>query len=278
MPELPEVEITRKRCASVLAGRTLAKVKVHADNIVFCGADARELEAQLQGQRVLGCHRKGKYFWCSFEGNHALLMHLGMTGAIHIPSVPDLKLSHGIELRQEQWPPRFAKLELETDAGEQLAFCDPRRFGRIRLQQDPLMQLPLSKLGVDPIADPFDWAPFYLRLRRRKGVIKSLLLNQGFVAGIGNWIADEVLHHAGIDPHTLVQNLDEIRAKRLFLAIREITSAAVAVDADASQFPKHWLFHRRWRPVPGQLDQQGAPIALSKVAGRSTVWVPSVQR
>lgn len=277
MPELPEVEVTKKRCAAILCGQRLAKVKVHPDEIVFCAAAHDELQAKLQGRRVIGCHRKGKYFWWSFEDGHALVLHLGMTGTIHVPTLPDLKLSHGIEVGQAQWPPRFVKLEVETDLGQRLAFCDARRFGRIRWQQDPLKQAPLSKLGIDPIAEDFVWEAFYAKLQRRKGVIKGLLLNQSFIAGIGNWIADEVLHHAGIAPHTPAEQLNEAQARRLFAAIREVIEHAVAVDANAQRFPEGWLFHRRWNPAPDQRNEQGHLIEFTKIAGRTTAWVPSVQ-
>lgn len=278
MPELPEVEITRKRCDALLTGQRLCKVLVHEDPIIFCGNSAQALATKLQGQRVLSCHRKGKYFWWNFEEEHALLLHLGMTGAVHIPQLPDLELSHGIDFAQSQWPPRFAKLEVELQNGQQLAFCDPRRFGRIRWQQDPLSQAPLCDLGVDPISEPFAYAPFRTRLQRRKGVVKGLLLNQNFVAGIGNWIADEVLYHAKLAPHSLVQDLDETQAQSLFHAIKVIIEQAVKVDADASRFPEHWLFHKRWKPSSGQVDARGAAIEFCKVAGRSTAWVPEVQR
>lgn len=277
MPELPEVEVTRKRCESILCDRYLAKVSVHDDPIVFCGLPAASLQTKLQGRQVQACQRKGKYFWWTFREGGALLLHLGMTGAIHIPDLPDLELSHGIAFDQKTWPPRFSKLEIELDNGRRLAFCDPRRFGRIRWQQDPIHEEPLCKLGIDPIADPFSWDLFYPKLLRRKGVIKGLLLNQCFVAGIGNWIADEVLYHAGIAPQTLVQDLDEAQAKRLFVAIARIVQQAVRVDANAQRFPQHWLFHQRWSPKAGKLDQDGHRIEFTKVAGRSTAWVPAVQ-
>lgn len=277
MPELPEVEVTRKRCQAILRGKSLAKVTVHEDPIIFCGLASKTLQAQLQGQRVRSCERKGKYFWWNFEDGHALLLHLGMTGAIHLPKLPDLQLSHGISFGQETWPPRFAKLQIELDDGQRLAFCDPRRFGRIRWQRDPMSQAPLCKLGVDPITEDFEWDAFKTQLQRRRGVIKSLLLNQSFVAGIGNWIADEVLYQAAISPLTLAQDLSQAQAQALFVSIKQIVEKAVSVDADARRFPEHWLFHKRWKAQAGQLDSQGRSIEFCTVGGRSTAWVPEHQ-
>lgn len=277
MPELPEVEATRKRCQAILVGQTLAKVQVYDDPIVFCETPASTLQDHLKGRRVTQCLRKGKYFWWAFDQGDALVLHLGMTGIVHVPELLDLELSHGIDVRQTHWPPKFVKLDIELANGQRLAFCDPRRFGRIRRQKDPLSQAPLCELGVDPIAEPFLWETFYDKLKRRKGNLKGLLLNQAFIAGIGNWIADEVLYQAKIAPDCLVQALDETQARKLFMAIRDIMERAVKVDANAQRFPEHWLFHKRWRPAPGQLDQHGHPIVFSKVAGRSTAWVPQVQ-
>lgn len=277
MPELPEVEVTRKRCHALLSGQRLDQVIVHDDPIVFCDTQAKQLQAALQGQRVIACERKGKYFWWQFEEEHALVLHLGMTGAIHVPELPDLQLSHGIEFGQSLWPPRFVKLEIRLDNGQRLAFCDPRRFGRIRWQHQPLTKAPLCDLGVDPIAEPFEWEAFHRQLRRRRGVIKGLLLNQSFIAGIGNWIADEVLHDARIAPHAMVQELSQAQAMKLFLSIKKIIERAVAVDAQSDQFPEHWLFHKRWKAAPGQVDALGNAIVFCKIAGRSTAWVPQIQ-
>lgn len=277
MPELPEVEITRKRCASYLRGRQIQHVEIEDDPIVFCGQNPETLRAGLEGQRIRACERRGKYFWWSFESQGALLLHLGMTGAVHVPNGPALKLSHGIDFAQTQWPPRFTKLALTLDNGQRLAFCDPRRFGRVQLQVDPLIQAPVSKLGPDPIAQGLAWDDFEKALSKRKGSIKGLLLNQQFIAGLGNWIADEVLYQARLHPQSIPSKLAVPERRALFVAIQEVLHQAVKVDADASRFPEYWLFHRRWNKRKDARDHQGHPVKFIEVAGRTTAWVPALQ-
>lgn len=274
MPELPEVEVTRRLCETYLVGRIIASVQVQSDPIVFCDQDPQSLERALLGQRIVSCNRKGKYFWWSFEQG-ALLLHLGMTGAVHVPRGPALTLSHGIDFQQSQWPPRFHKLCITLDNGQALAFCDPRRFGRVRLQSDPLAEAPVSQLGIDPINEDLSFGEFETRLATRKGNIKGLLLNQSFLAGLGNWIADEVLYQARLDPRWTVPQLSETQRRELFEAIQTVLRTAVRVDADATRFPPDWIFHHRWGKKANAVDTSGESIEFLTVAGRSTAWVPS---
>lgn len=275
MPELPEVEVTRKLCATHLVGRCITSVELRPDPIVFCGQDPTRLQEGLLGQRIGSCERKGKYFWWTLESGKALLLHLGMTGAIHVPQGPALSLSHGIDFQQNHWPPRFHKLAITLDSGQSLAFCDPRRFGRVRLQDNPLTEEPVCQLGVDPINETITFREFESLLASRKGNIKGLLLNQKFFAGLGNWIADEVLYQARLDPRWTIPQLNESQRRALFDAIQSVTRTAVQVDADATRFPKHWIFHHRWGRKAQAADADGEAIEFLTVAGRSTAWVPS---
>ena len=104
---------------------------------------------------------------------------------------------------------------LETDCGVKLAFCDPRRFGKIRLQADPINNEPISKLGFDPILSMPDLATFSAMLTKQKRAVKPLLLDQGFSAGVGNWVADEILYQAQIHPEQKAASLDEAQCAAL---------------------------------------------------------------
>lgn len=276
VPELPEVEVTRKLCERHLVGRSLTQVQLAADPIVFAGQSPRALRSQLEGQRVTACQRHGKYFWWELSEG-ALLLHLGMAGSIQVPEGASLRLSHGIEFAQESWPPRFAKLWVETDAGQRLAFCDARRFGRVKWQSSPRSQAPVLNLGLDPLHHTLTCRDVASALHRRRGTIKGLLLNQKVFAGIGNWIADEVLYQAGIDPRSCAGQLSKPQISALHRAILQVVERAVAVDADATRFPPHWLFHHRWGKHAKEHPRTGAKIEFITVAGRTTAWVPSRQ-
>lgn len=278
MPELPEVETTRRRCESWCRGHRIIEARVFEDPIVFCAQEPAFLKEKLEGQVVRELLRHGKYFWMAFDQERALLLHLGMTGALHIPSGPELTLSHGIDFEQSRWPPRFMKLELFLDCGLKLAYCDPRRFGRIRWQERPREQDPLCKLGIDPLDPHFSWEAFAQSFSRRRGLIKSALLNQRIVAGLGNWIADEVLYQSGIAPQRRIKDLEQSELRCLFDAIQSVVQHACDVEADATRFPEHWLYHRRWGKKEGSVDAQGNPLAFCDLAGRSTAWVPARQK
>lgn len=277
MPELPEVEFGRRQLEQTLVGETIAEVDAAADAIVFEGASPTDLVSALQGARVLGAHRRGKQLWLSLDRRPWPLFHFGMTGGFVTPDAPGLQLHTGPSL-DASWPPRFSKLLLTTGSGRRLAMTNARRLGRIRLRQDPPHEPPISKLGFDPLLEPLPGEALYGKLQRRRGVIKSLLLDQSFAAGVGNWVADEVLHAAGVDPRRRANTLSRADAERLATALADTIDKAVSVDADADRYPKGWLFHRRWSPAEGMVTATGDPIEFLTIGGRTTVWVPAQQR
>ncbi len=152
-----------------------------------------------------------------------------------------------------------------------------RRLGRIRLRDDPARELPISRLGFDPLLDLPSPQRFVDALHSRSTTIKALLLDQTFAAGVGNWIADEVLYQARIDPRRRANALSVAEAKRLRTKLKWIIETAVLVDADKSLFPRDWLFHRRWGRKRGTTIR-GKPIEFLTIGGRTTAWVPAVQR
>jgi formamidopyrimidine-DNA glycosylase len=114
-------------------------------------------------------------------------------------------------------------------------------------------------------------------LAHRSARIKALLLDQRFAAGVGNWIADEVLYQAWIDPRRRVNDLSPDDVKRLHRKLAAVIRTAVRVNADKAKFPDSWLFHRRWGRQRNATTSRGEPIRHIVVGGRSTAWVPSVQ-
>ena len=119
--------------------------------------------------------------------------------------------------------------------------------------------------------------PFRELIKSRTGIIKSLLLDQSTVAGIGNWIADEVLYQSGIDPRRPANTLSESEIERLRERIHDVISYAVKHNADEKKYPETWLFHRRWGRKSGVTTINNEPIQHVTIAGRTTAWVPSAQ-
>ena len=262
--------------AEVAVGRTISHVRCADDRIVIEDVAPRTLARTLKGRRVLEVHRHGKQLWFELDRPPMPLFHYGMTGAFHVPDGDHLDLESGID-PGATWPPRFWKIQLEFDDGGALCMTSARRFGRIRLREDPEHEPPLSTLGFDPLLDMPTPAAFARLVAGRRGTLKGLLLNQSFAAGVGNWIADEVLYQAHLDPRRNVDSLtsDEVRAMHRCLA--RIIRTAVRVNATKRRFPKDWLFHTRWGRDADATTSDGEPIEHLTVAGRTTAWVPTRQ-
>lgn len=277
MPELPEVERSRRLAESVAAGRRIERVECAADPIVYAGASAREWEA-LRGRVVLAACRWGKQLWLDLDAPPHPLFHLGMTGGLRVPGDTPLKLATGPAHRPDEWPPRFWKVRLTFEGGRELVMTDARRLGRLLLRAAPREEPPVSRLGFDPLLALPSPRRFAELLAARSVVVKSLLLDQRFAAGVGNWIADEVLYQARIDPRRRARDLDEREARRLRAVLRRVVEKAVSVDAESSRYPEGWLFHRRWGRRAGAKTARGEPVEHLEIGGRTTAWVPAIQR
>ncbi|MEO8501555.1 MAG: DNA-formamidopyrimidine glycosylase family protein [Vicinamibacteria bacterium] len=265
MPELPEVEAARKAALRHLKGRRIVAARCMKDPIVLAGGTAARMEKSLRGALVEGAGRFGKHLWLELDRKPWPVFHFGMTGEFHF-------LARGAET------PRFLKLELVLDNERRFAFTDARRFGRLRLAHDPRNEPPLLELGHDPLFGLPAADELIRLLGARTAPIKAVLLDQATFAGVGNWIADEVLYQAHIRPQRRASELSADEVARLRVTLLRIIRRAVSVDADSDRFPRGWLFHRRWGRVKGSVTTEGAPIVHDTVGGRTTAWVPSRQR
>lgn len=278
MPELPEVEYGRQVASAAVVGRRISDVEVDDDNIVFDGVAPTDVHRALIGARVEAVHRRGKHLWFELDRRPWPLFHFGMTGAFRVPSMEPLILEGGSKKSDPRWPPKFTKILMITDRGDQLAMTNARRLGRIRLRDDPAHESPIGDLGFDPLASMPTLAAFRVLIARRKSILKALLLDQTFAAGVGNWIADEVLFQAGLDPRRRANELTPDEVKVLHGRLKSVVQKAVSVNADAKRFPKQWLFHHRWGKNTDALTAAGDRIEFLTIAGRTTAWVPERQR
>lgn len=277
MPELPEVERGRLLAESVGAGKRIRRARIEADPIVFDGHTQSEVQSALEGRRLVAAHRFGKQLWFELDRAPHPLWHFGMTGGFRARGAEALQLKSGPDVSEQAWPPRFLKALLIFDDGSELAFCDARRFARVRLRHEPMREPPLSDLGFDPYLGLPKLADLRRALAGRKTPIKSLLLDQKFAAGVGNWIADEVLYQAAIDPRKRASELTEAEARRLRTRLSSIIRAAIKANADDRVYPRGWLFHRRWGKQADAKMPDGSAIEFITVGGRTTAWVPAKQ-
>lgn len=209
MPELPEVETVRLSLRSALVGREIVGVRVGA----FAGVIGDELPevvaARLLGRRVVDMRRRAKYLIVDLDDGSVVLVHLRMTGSLTLVAAT-------VE------PVRFEHLAIELDGGMELRFADQRKFGRVlHLPADALTALD-ARLGPEPLSEAFTARALAGALRRRSGPIKSVLLNQEVVAGLGNIYVDEALFRSRIHPLRRANGLTEGEIRRLHGAVRSV--------------------------------------------------------
>src|SRR6059036_2975828 len=278
MPELPEVEAARVLARRVALGRRITRVWCAGDPIVFEARRAAQVRRALLGRRVRGVGRHGKHLWLELDRRPWPCFHFGMAGGFHTPQVRGVRLvSAGERDPGDAWPPRFAKLRLTFDDGGELVMTDARRLGRIRLRADPRAEPPVSELGFDALLGLPAPARSADLLAGRSAPIKALLLDQSFAAGVGNWIADEVLYQARIAPRRRAGTLKDDEIRRLRTALARVIAVSVRARNDSDRYPRTWLFHDRWGRNPKAYTARGEKIRHDTIGGRTTAWVPSVQ-
>lgn len=213
MPELPEVETVVRGLRAPLLGRRIIAMWHDWDKTIATPSPP-EMAARLEGQTVNAITRRAKYVVCELD--HGLLMvHLKMTGRLYV--VP-AEAQHDAD--------RWVHFKLTLDNGHELRFSDFRKFGRVYFTED--LETITGALGPEPLDPAFTLDVLRERLKGRKRVLKPLLLDQTFVAGLGNIYADEALHRAGLHPLRLSQTLDEAEIARLHQMIVAALSDGVA--------------------------------------------------
>lgn len=288
MPELAEVEAVRRKIVEQLKGKKITDVVVDEnDRYLFAFASPKEVVKALKGAKVTGAGRKGKYFWIELNRKPWPIIHLGMSGNLtflnprwkeagHQKTWGGVKMwsDHNKSFMERLW---FSRLLIHLEGGLEMAVIDPRRFGRLWLTDDPWQHPRIRKLGYDPLIDFPTAKILQERLKKRKKAIKSVLLDQNLFAGIGNWLADEILYQARLSPHHLASTLTTAQVKKLHTQILKVVRHAAKVDADYERFPKDWLFHERWGKVKNSKTRRGS-IVHEEIGGRTTAWVPAWQK
>lgn len=270
MPELPEVETIARELRTCLSERTITGAEVRWARSIATPSPA-EFERQIVGQTVQAVGRRGKFLLLHLAAGTTLLVHLRMSGQLLLePCIPSSE--------------KHVRVVLTLDDGRVLRFQDQRKFGRMWLVHDP--QVVLGGLGPEPLADDFTLDVFTRLIGQRSGMLKPLLLNQSFVAGLGNIYADEVLFRARLHPRRKANSLDEADISRLYHAIRRVLNEAIIgqgttfdgvyqrVNGASGGFQESLLVYGRG----GELCRQCAtPIERIVLGGRGTHFCPRCQ-
>ena len=295
MPELAEVETARRHADQLLRGRTIRDVDFAADDkIFFKFVKSGDVRRTLKGARITGTGRRGKYFWFELNRKPWPMFHLGMSGGVSLlgPRAEDPRAEDPRAKDQGRWEGvklwsqgdadiktrlEFARLILKFGGGFEFTLRDPRRFGRMWLTEDPLQHPRILALGFDPLVNFPSAKVLGELLGQRKPAIKTVLLDQSLFAGIGNYLADEILFQSRLAPARPAKSLGRVEVQTLRRVLLQVVSKACALDADYERFPKAWLFHHRWGKNIEAQTASGHKIIHQTIGGRTTAWVPDLQ-
>lgn len=270
MPELPEVETTRRGIAPHLIGRTVTAVILRVEKLRLPLSPG--LCGDLTGRRIEGVTRRGKYLLLTMDGG-TLLVHLGMTGHLRLAEAgtPSGRHDH---------------FELTLDNGSLLRLNDPRKFGTVLwLSVDPYSHPLFVGLGPEPLEDEFSAAYLYRISRKRRVAVKPLLMNSRLVVGVGNIYANEALFRAGIAPSRPAGKLTESDCERLVAAVKAVLSEAIVLgDATLQDYlnaegkPAYFSLELKVYGREGEVCSSCAtPLQQSRLGGRATCWCPVCQ-
>lgn len=270
MPELPEVETTRRGIAPHLGGRRITAVVVREPRLRW--PVPPDLPQRLAGQRVLAVERRAKYLLLRFPQG-TLILHLGMSGSLRV-------------LPAASPPGPHDHLDL-VFGGQCLRLRDPRRFGAVLwTDADPQVHPRLRDLGPEPLSDAFDGAHLWRAARQRRVAVKQLLMDGKVVVGVGNIYANEALFRAGIRPTRPSNRISAARYERLAEAVKAVLAEAIAQggttlrdflreDGSPGYFRiQLQVYDRGGQPCPSC----GAALHACRLGQRSTVYCAHCQR
>jgi formamidopyrimidine-DNA glycosylase len=227
MPELPEVEITRRQIAPLLVGRRIRAVRATAPSYLFLTPPGR-VRRCLTGRAVANLSRHGKYLVADLEGGSRLVVHLGMTGQLFSSEATSVRLlsstaraSLSPEDQQRFRPDSHTHLRIAfEDEGPEVFFRDVRKFGKVLVLGSGETHPRLEKLGIDALE--LDGALLFAAGRKRVAAIKTLLLDQSLVAGVGNIYADEALFLAGVRPGRRAGRVTRKQCDAIAAAVKQV--------------------------------------------------------
>ncbi|MFO1425390.1 MAG: bifunctional DNA-formamidopyrimidine glycosylase/DNA-(apurinic or apyrimidinic site) lyase [Steroidobacteraceae bacterium] len=272
MPELPEVETTRRGVEPHVVGRRIVELALHERRLRWPVPPA--LPAKVAGRRVTAVERRAKYLLFRLDDGATLMLHLGMSGSLRVLPAGTPRKPHD-------------HFDLQLDSGETLRFNDPRRFGSLHRIAGEAQRHPLLRsLGPEPFDAAFDTDYLWRATRGRPGALKKLVKNSRIVVGVGNIYASEALFRARVRPRRRAGSLKRAEVAKLVKAIRAVLAMAVrvggttlrdyvGVDGNPGYFrQKLYVYERGGEPC----RVCGAPIRQAVQGQRSTYWCAQCQR
>jgi formamidopyrimidine-DNA glycosylase len=278
MPELPEVEVIRRDLEREVVGRKIKAVDVNRLRSIRRHKTSKEFASELVGAKIRSVGRRGKYLVMRLDGDRALVVHLGMSGQL-------------LRAKSAKTPmPKHTHVVISFTEGGQLRFVDPRTFGEMfvtTLDELEEQVTELAHLGVDPLEHAMSWETFGRTIIKRKVKLKTLLMDQKFVAGIGNIYSDEILFAAGLRWDRTSDTLSDQEIRRLSRAIIETLQEAVKYRGSSladEQYvdlfgePGGFQLHHNVYDREGKLCPRCRhPVVRARYSNRSTFFCAACQ-
>jgi formamidopyrimidine-DNA glycosylase len=279
MPELPEVETVKRGLEKEIVNKVIAALQVNLPRLLK-NINVNQFQELMTGKMIKAVQRRGKYILCLLDSSDTLVFHLGMSGLLLYQKkeetvIPKIKQKHN-------------HLFFAFEDGTKMIYNDVRQFGKIWLIRGDEKLPELESLGWEPLGEDFTFAKFKEVIQNKKGNIKSLLMNQKNIAGIGNIYANETLFYAGIHPLRKGDSLSTQELKKLYFAIKDTLHKAIILGgttmADES-YRNLWGNPGNFAPEilvygkkNGYCPNCGCPLSIIRIENRSTFLCPDCQR
>lgn len=262
MPELPDVEVFRRYFEKTALDQEIKDVR--AEKSVLEGVSETDLQETFAGKKFSSARRHGKYLFAGTGGAEPwLVMHFGMTGFLTY-------------YQSGQQASKHPRMHVSFTNGWHLTFDCRRKLGRIRLAADIGGFIRDMQLGPDALDEKVDFGEFERRLTGTRGYVKSALMNQSVISGLGNIYTDEILFHAGIHPKQKLADISANVMETLYQSMHHVLSAAIEAGAEPERMPADFLIRRR---QPGAACPRcGSPVEKIAVSGRNGYCCPVCQK
>jgi formamidopyrimidine-DNA glycosylase len=278
MPELPEVEVVRRDLEREVVGKRIKGVEADGMRSIRRHHNRKQFANKLVGRRITGIERRGKYILAKLDGGDVLVIHLGMSGQlIRTKGARDNMTKH-------------THVVITFTQGGQLRFVDPRTFGEMfvtELEGVEKQVSELSHLGIDPLEEPMSWDQFGRIVASKHMKLKTLLMDQKFVAGIGNIYSDEILFGAGLRWDRMSDSLSAEEIRRLYRSMVETLQDAVKYRGSSladEQYvdlygkPGEYQLHHKVYAREGEACRRcRKPLVRQRIGGRSTFFCEACQ-
>jgi formamidopyrimidine-DNA glycosylase len=261
MPELPEVETFRRYFEETSLNQKVTDIQIAEKSEKLFKTPPKQFIDTIKGNQFTGSTRIGKYLLVHLQKNGYMVVHFGMTGDFSY-------------FKKEETPPKRAKIFFYFDNCFCLTYNSRRKFGWVDLAEDIAAYQKDKKLGPDALDIEDNY--LYERLKKSTAPIKARLLDQKILAGIGNWVADEVLYQSKIHPATTCDKLEASDYQRMQEKIEHVLKVSIEKEADWDSFPDHFMVKQREKK--GRCPETGEKLEITEVGGRTTYLCPVLQK